>query len=211
MDEEEDRPYGKFLYTVRSDGSELTKVSEDVVSVPAWSPDGERLALARIERNVVALYTLAADGSDLRILTTIPNDKSFFGAFYGSWIRTVSWSPDGRQVLYTCDDGACVVDLESGRVIGLVRGFYHWYDEPYLAAWSPDGERIALYTPGIAYDHIPARLFTVARDGTNLRGLVWQSSAVDFTGELVAWNAPSSHAAVDTSVCAGGLCRSQAR
>ena len=122
-------PHRKILYSVRVDGTELTLLAEDVVSVASWSPDGQRLAVAKYAGEAgetVALFTLAADGSDVRLITTI-TEREILESFYTRYkfaIHTVSWAPDGKQILYSCDLGACVVDIESGLVTGLVEGVY---------------------------------------------------------------------------------------
>ena len=51
------------IYTVRADGSGLTRVS-DTVSAPSWSPDGKRLAFAAIDGEGVSLFIATPDGSD---------------------------------------------------------------------------------------------------------------------------------------------------
>ena len=176
-------PFRKLLYTVRIDGTELTRIAEDVVSVASWSPDGQRLAVAKYAgeaRERVTLFSVAADGSDLKEITTITDNTRAFQSSYRSKVHTVSWSPDGSQLLYTCDSGACVVDVEAGRVRELVEGVTAWDAGTYLAAWSPDGARIAIYRPGAG------RLYTVAPDGTDRHDLV----RPDGDGNLVPANPP---------------------
>ena len=187
FDEEPSVSPGMTLYTVRKDGTEMTRIAEDAVSTASWSPDGQRLAVAKYAgeaRETVALFTLAADGSDERLLTTITERETLDrnSARYRFGIHTVSWSPDGTQILYSCDDGACVVDIESGVVTGLVEGAPEWRDEPYIAAWSPDGARVAIYTPGESYP----QLYTMALDGTDRRDLI----RLDDDGNLVPAHPP---------------------
>ena len=43
-------PPRKILYTVRIDGSELTRIAEDVVSVASWSPDGAAARGGKVRR-----------------------------------------------------------------------------------------------------------------------------------------------------------------
>ena len=176
------------LYTVRADGSELTLIVEGAVSVPAWSPHGERLAVAKFAGDDVALFTLAADGSDPKRITTITTRERLErgGIPYWSSIYAMSWSPDGKQLLFSCDAGVCVVNVEDGQVTGLEDEQWAW-PGPYFAAWSPDGGRIAVYTPGALSDSAsPTQLYTVARDGTDRRDLI----RLDDDGKLVPANPP---------------------
>ena len=174
VEEGEFRPIRKILYTVRTDGTDLTRMAEGVVSAAPWSPDGQQLAVAKYSGDDVELYTLAADGSDIRPLAVITSTKrlEYWDGPYRSYVRTLSWSPDGTRILYNCDLLVCLVNVADGQVTGLV-------DEPtvqnralYLAAWSPDGSRIAIYAPGNPYDNIPPQLYTIARDGTDRRDLI---------------------------------------
>ena len=192
-------PFRKMLYTVRIDGTELTRIADDVVSVASWSPDGQRLAVAKYTGETggtIALFTLAADGSNPKqITTTIEREKSQSSSSLSeSNINTVSWSPDGSQILYSCDFGACVVHVREGKVTNLANSLTN-PDVPYPAAWSPDGTRIAVYLPGLS------QLYTVSREGTDVRVLVLEDGA---SGELVPWNAPQTGTNVDVAVCAAG-------
>ena len=172
------------LYLVRTDGTEMTLLAEEVVSVPAWSPDGQRLAVARIVGDDVGLYTLAADGSDPQLITTIFKLVMLRWEFtYNGSVPILAWSPDGTQILYSCEKGACIIDLASGEVTGLVEDEFSVLLAPHAAAWSPDGTRIAIYTPG---DGPPPQLYTVAPDGTDRRHLI----RVDDDGNLVPANPP---------------------
>ena len=171
------------LYAVRADGTEMTLLAEEVVSVPAWSPDGARLAVAKIAGEDVGLFTLAADGSDPQLITTIFGRELLnWRHSFGGTIPTVAWSLDGSRILYSCWDGACIIDLESGEVFGLVEAGGSIWIAPYEAAWSPDGARIAVYTPGAGRP----QLYTVAPDGTDRRYLI----RLDEDGKLVPANPP---------------------
>ena len=174
----------KNLYTVRPNGRELTKIAEDVVSVASWSPDGQRLAIAKYAGDDIGLFTLAVDSTDRKLVAAITNREAFEHPYgpYKFLIPTVSWSRDGTQILYSCDSGACVVDVEDGRVTGLVEEATEWGDEPYLAAWSPDGLRIAIYKPRDW--HLEFQLYTIAPDGTGRRDLI----RLDDDGNLVPAN-----------------------
>ena len=188
-----------WIYTVRADGSYLRGLT-DTLSGPAWSPDGQRIAFTKADGRTVAIYTMAADGTDERRVTTIPEvvwDPDTPDRVY---IRTLEWSPDGSKILFIenrelaendCSSptkqGVYVVGTDGSGLVGL------GISEPsvYLyaaAAWSPDGTRIAIladaeheYQRAFSCDYteltmedIPRRviLFTMAPDGTDVRVLV---------------------------------------
>lgn len=139
---------------------------------PAWSPDGRRIAFASERDGDVEIYTAAVGGGDVRRLTTRRGDdwnpswsRRGLIAFWnesganadvyamradGSRVKRLTtshrrelfpaWSPDGSTLVYTVegDDGYSLWTMRpdgsskrSMRTAGV------------LAAWSPDGKRIA--------------------------------------------------------------------
>jgi Tol biopolymer transport system component len=62
-----------------------------VGEAPAWSPDGSRIAFSARPGDVGgrAIWTMAADGTDLRRVTS------------GPWDYEPDWSPDGRRIVFT--------------------------------------------------------------------------------------------------------------
>jgi hypothetical protein len=60
--------------------------------VPAFSPDGSRLAFVSDRSGEPEVWSISADGSDPIDLTNHPR------AFDGQW--SVSWSPDGTRIAY---------------------------------------------------------------------------------------------------------------
>ena len=172
------------VYAIRADGSGFKRVS-DTVSVPSWSPDGSRLALARYQGRHVVLVTVAPDGSDPQTVATITErgifDRPGGWRYASSWIRTLSWSPDGTHIMFTCDVGLCVVNLQ-GDLVGEsliepppldVPRFSSYSGRPQ-AAWSPDGSRIAVRLPDdprVKPGGNPV-VFTMDPDGTNVHVLV---------------------------------------
>ena len=70
------------LHTVQPDGTEITPIeilTEDHPSGASWSPDGARLVFTMYMRqeDQVDIFTVAADGSDLRQLTDTPEEDGF--------------------------------------------------------------------------------------------------------------------------------------
>lgn len=97
-----EEPIALGVYTMRPDGSDLRRLGDVPALGPiAWSPDGTRLAFpsttAKLRppddwsRADVDLYTMAADGSDLRLVLDLPNTRE----------ESPAWSPDGTRLLYT--------------------------------------------------------------------------------------------------------------
>ncbi len=82
---------GFDIFSVRSDGSELTQLTTDPSpeNWPTWSPDGSHLAYFASREGKEGIWIMDADGSDQRFLVEggEPN-----------------WSPDGDEITYDCGD-----------------------------------------------------------------------------------------------------------
>ena len=166
--EREDSPRAA-IYTVRHDGSGLTRIST-AASGPAWSPDGSRIAVVVPENEdedgeyELNLYLFSADGSD-HVMTGIAVSERYPWTENSSpWAGSLSWSPDGSVVLQQdIPIGGSMLNLdpadidsaslpassstsmEPHRVHGWGRPVFCTPHPalPQFADWSPDGSRIA--------------------------------------------------------------------
>lgn len=87
----EDGMYGSFvaLSAIDPDGSDEVQLTKGASGYPAWSPDGTRIAFSQRQADGTwQIATMAADGSDVRVLTS------------GLGADVASWSPDGRWIAY---------------------------------------------------------------------------------------------------------------
>ena len=203
-------------YMVGPDRSGLRKVVSNAVSVPSWSPNGERMAVAVSEGDGVALYTFAADGSDPAMIARVDakdmvdrRDRAILPA--ALWVPNVSWSPDGSKIMYgalsavNVDDGSVVLDTQLIRFEWVGNyGTRPVREEGVgafpLAAWSPDGSRIAvLAAAGLRLWGNDPLLYTMSSDGTGPRILVSM-----WSGGISIWPVPVRPPA-DVEACSKGL------
>ncbi len=129
-----------------------------ILSVPRWSPDGTRIALAT--RGVYVV-----DVASGRLTEIVPPTDAV----------AVAWSPDGQRLAVAAAHG---FGGPSGRILvvgadgqGLTE-IARQVDSPvHSLAWSPQGDLIAFIagTDGFSGE---ARLFVVKPDGSGLRSLV---------------------------------------
>lgn len=154
------------LYRVGADGSGLQLlVRMEGIRSPSWSPDGERIAFGVAGGDSQGAYTIRPDGTDLRQV----HDRS---------VNQVVWSPDGSELLI---NGGYVVRSDGIGKGHLIAPLYehnrtYWGEGSAYGhgwgAWSPDGSRIAVYRPQkTSLPYMPAVLFTVAPDGSDVRVL----------------------------------------
>jgi Tol biopolymer transport system component len=172
---------GSSLYTVRADGSHLTKVTNsaanpqwspgsEAAANPQWSPDGRKIAFSGSDK----IFIVDADGSDQRLL---------LDGTAGSGPGVPSWSPDGTKLAFFNTPGGpgqFMAEVWTMTADGSEkRRLYHSaccvgsWSRP---VWSPDGRKIAF-----AADSADGS-FVVAADGTGLRrlstasanGISWQ-------------------------------------
>ncbi len=164
----------------RLDGSDRRRLTDNdsLDTAPAWSPDGQRIAFVKLSFGAEesGLYTMAADGSDVRRIVYFKD--AFILHHY--WVPV--WSPDGKTIafmgnsglgnaLYTVEaDGSGLRQLypdlrvtEPGEFPGSVGG---------PLAWSPDGQEIAFlysYTKNASGFARTTELYVIGRDGDGLR------------------------------------------
>ena len=190
----------RSLYIIpMSTGREVRRLT-DAVSGAAWSPDGQRLAFAKVDGAGVALYSIAADGTDAKRLTTIPRATWDIDYVEGdparAWVETVAWSPDGSKLLYTCAapvSGICVVAVDGTPVSQAPL-------DGLVAAWSPDGSQIVTSRPEYVDRERTAVVQIVAPDGANAQTLVMQ----DAERQLRALGLPQRAKPVGDAGCATG-------
>jgi Tol biopolymer transport system component len=136
---------GFSLYTMRSDGTDVTHV----VDLPdcdtgsdqhCWdlSPDGSTLVFSRfLDSSRSQIFTMNVDGSGLTQLTDLA---------CGSTVGGPRWSPDGAEIAFTgCNGGGAVIDVMNANGSGLTA-----LGSGREPAWSADGTKIAFVDAGIA-------------------------------------------------------------
>jgi Tol biopolymer transport system component len=170
------------IVVMNKDGSDpvnLTNTSVVDEVNPTWSPDGTRIAFSRGTLGGTDIYSMRADGTDLRRLTSDPLPDI-----------TPAWSPDGTKIAFArAEDDAqreaaniFVVNADGSGERNLTND-NGWSVSP---TWSPDGTRIAFSRnkypfPGI-YD---PDIFVMNADGS---GLVDLSPSERYYDQEPAWS-----------------------
>lgn len=149
-----------FIHRIRTDGTDRELLARG--SGADWSPSGRRIVFA-VERPSGRrdIYTMKADGSDRRRLTTARADE-----------RTPSWSPGGGWIAFTRGrPGSVWVVRPNGsrahRLLGNAGG----------PSWSPRGGSLAFsrsrsYLDVDGDEELAATIFTMRADGSAVTRLL---------------------------------------
>ncbi|HEX9580908.1 MAG TPA: BamA/TamA family outer membrane protein [Gemmatimonadales bacterium] len=155
------------------------------LTTPSFSPDGRRLVFTGYDGGLSDLFTVNADGSDLRRLT---NDR------YAD-LHPV-WSPDGRTIAFATDRGPrtnlaalafsplglALYHLDGGRVELLD----HMEGTNINPQWAPDGQSLAFVSnrSGIAnvflYDLPERQVYRLTNAFTGVAGITPISPAISW-------------------------------
>ncbi|MDX2152149.1 MAG: protein kinase [Bryobacteraceae bacterium] len=126
------------LFVIRTDGTGLRQLTDDAARdrMPAWSPDGKRLAFYSDRSGTHQVWIMNADGSGLRQLTNYRNQN----------VMTPLWSPDGARIACTVQNGVPLLidpdrdwkDQSPQPLTPLAeKGAWLW-----LWSWSGDGRKL---------------------------------------------------------------------
>jgi len=129
------------IYTMNIDGSNVQQVTKEyglygnyelLLPYLSWSPYGTQIVFTSDRDGDREIYTVNADGSDIKQLTYNQDMERF-----------PSWSPDGQQIVFDSDrygDVEIFVMNYDGTNVRQLTSNNRESSEP---DWSPDGTQIA--------------------------------------------------------------------
>lgn len=160
------------VFTLQGDLLRVLAPGSDMVHDAAWSPAGDRLAVASSDATVRIF-----DAENGRLLRTLPGHRD--------WVLAVAWSPDGSRIATgSRDRTAKVFDVATGAMLAS----YGRHDAPVRGViFHPSGEEILSVSDAQKWDRWKIAEAAHLRD-THLGGEVFQLVAA---GEFFA--APSAN------------------
>jgi Tol biopolymer transport system component len=129
-------PFIDDIYTMGVGGTRMRNLTRNGTrihdSLPAWSPDGSRIAFVRrYDGGRDAVFVMNADGSGARKLTSYASGREF--------VR-LAWSPDGGRIAFVRNVNIWVMNSDGTAPRMLIRN-------AGSPAWSPDGSKILFVRP----------------------------------------------------------------
>lgn len=127
------------IWVMPASGGAATALTDPVGDArqPAWSPDGSRIAFQAYWDGNYHIWSVGADGTELRQHTRGRFDH-----------REPHWSPDGDRLAFSSDRGGSydvwVMGLDGGDLERLTE----WPGNEYGPAFSPDGGEVAFAADG---------------------------------------------------------------
>ena len=171
--------FGAQVWVMKSDGTGLTNVTPSgfrVEGPPAWSPKGDRIAMAGAHSSLEdpAIYTMRPDGSDLQV------------AVPGLWFR-VDWSPDGSMFVmdgFGANDYVWIANTDGSGLHGFPAT--HGTENPI---WSPDGTKIAFGR--ITFEGTAIEVMNA--DGSDIHAITPLDSSLEALAHISSWQPIPNH------------------
>ena len=118
------------IYLMNPDGKRVRRLTEhpQADGIPAWSPDGQKIAFVSFRDEPRDIYVMNPDGTNLINLTQSPERSDNYP----------SWSPDGKQIVCSAGD-IWVMEADGENQRNLTNHDASDADPD----WSPDGKQIA--------------------------------------------------------------------
>lgn len=85
------------LYAIQASGNDLTLIGK-TMTLPAWSPDSERLVFAQEEGNIMTIYTVRRNGEDTRKVASFLAPPPQSTDRHNPPRGRITWAPDGSQI-----------------------------------------------------------------------------------------------------------------
>lgn len=120
------------IYTMSTDGSSESLVTDFVGSAPTWSPDGRFIAFQSDKSGNFDIYTMNSDGTNINKLTDSANDD--MGPI---------WSPNGKLIAFSSGGGGetgqiYIMNVDGSNQLNLSNNLFNDFPD----SWSPDGTQI---------------------------------------------------------------------
>jgi Tol biopolymer transport system component len=164
----DDRNAINDIFTMNPDGSGIVKLthSEDFSGDPGWSPDGSKIAFGSDRRHGAEraeMYVMGADGSNVRRVSTLPDNAEYDSA--------PRFSPDGTKLVFTRFRGdPKPAALFTIRIDGSgLRRLTPWSNGAGDADWSPSGKKLVFEANPNNRCH--GDVYTVDSDGQHLKNI----------------------------------------
>lgn len=162
-----------------ADGVERVGPSGYGFQHPVWSPDGTRLAVTT--QSVVQSWT-----SEIFVLDVLTGKKKSIMYTDNGNVRAISWSSNGNQILLASQKGG---DWAEGiwTLDANGKSPAKFLTEGYDADWSPDGERIAVFSHSEKDAHQDVVL-SIINPGIEKKEVVFGGKSINISGGGVAWS-----------------------
>jgi Tol biopolymer transport system component len=181
---ERDYANGGVIAAMRSDGTGLQALTpRGLYGEPSWSPDGKLITFGRyIPGREASIWIMNASGRNVRRVTKNPIPAADPCNCIGQGSSV--FSPDGKRIAFTWTKGerkraVFTVNVNGSGLKQLTpwgRGVADKID------WSPDGSRILLTMPEFGRPGVSANVFSVRRDGSDLKQLTHDTGGAIHNG-----------------------------